>query len=583
MRSPASHASRLRSFGHVEGHRLTNAQFGVTEPRLRPRGPGVRNDFGTVKDENGGMVQVRKRSKRLGANREGLTSPAPPSQTREIEEIEIPPGDTLETILVSAGGPVDLTSIEVGSDTIDRLREQGVELVVPLIGQGELLGALYLGHRLSDQPYSTDDRRLLGNLASQVAPAMKVAQLVREQQAEAKERERIEQELQVAALIQQTLLPKELPSINGWNVDAFYRPARAVGGDFYDFIELDGHRLGVVIGDVTDKGVPAALVMATSRSMLRAAALQHNSPSEVLAAVNENLVPEIPEAMFVTCLYAIIDTQVGEIVFANAGHNLPYVRTSEGVFELRATGMPLGLMPGMTYDERTHVLGEGDVMVLTSDGITEAHNPDGEMFGFSRLMGRVAKKTRDEDMCSSLVGDLETWTGADAEQEDDITLVVIRRTASASASAGAFDTGQESLLEFNVPSIEGNERLAIEKVAEAVHSLGLGDLRLERLKTAVGETVMNAIEHGNENNPELDVSVRVVVSPQNVTVRVVDSGGDKDIPDAVVPDLEAKIAGEQTPRGWGLFLTEQMVDEVSTVRENGHHIVELVMNREGEA
>jgi serine phosphatase RsbU (regulator of sigma subunit)/anti-sigma regulatory factor (Ser/Thr protein kinase) len=529
------------------------------------------------------MVQVRKRSKRAGAIREDTSSPAPDSQTREIDAIEIPPGDSLETILLSSGGPVELSGIELESEMVDILREQGVELVVPLIGQGELLGALYLGHRLSDQPYSTDDRRLLGNLASQVAPAMKVAQLVREQQAEAKERERIEQELKVAALIQQTLLPKELPSINGWNVDAFYRPARAVGGDFYDFIELDDHRLGVIIGDVTDKGVPAALVMATCRSMLRAAAAQHDSPSAVLADVNEHLVPEIPPAMFVTCLYAIIDTQNGEIVFANAGHNLPYVRTSDGVLELRATGMPLGLMPGMTYEERKHLLVDGDVMVLTSDGITEAHSPEGEMYGFSRLMGRVAKKTRDEDICSSLVGDLEAWTGPGAEQEDDVTLVVIRRSASASASADAFHTGEEALIEFTVPSVEGNERVAIDKVAEAVGSLGIEGSRLEKLKTAVGETVMNAIEHGNENNPELDVSISVVVAPQHVTVRVVDSGGDKDIPNAATPDLEAKIAGEQTPRGWGLFLIERMVDEVSTARENGHHIVELVMNREGEA
>lgn len=527
---------------------------------------------------------MRKRPKKKAETiHEDTSLPRTPSQTREIDAVEIPPGDTLETLLLSAGGPVELSSVEIESDAITALREQGVELVVPLIGQGELLGALYLGHRLSDQPYSTDDRRLLGNLASQVAPAMKVAQLVREQQAEAKERERIEQELRVAALIQQTLLPKELPSINGWNVDAFYRPARAVGGDFYDFIELDDHRLGVVIGDVTDKGVPAALVMATSRSMLRASALRHDSPSAVLADVNENLVPEIPPAMFVTCLYAIIDTAAGDVVFANAGHNLPYVRTADGVLELRATGMPLGLMPGMDYEERTHRLLDGDVMVLTSDGITEAHSPEGEMYGFSRLMGRVGKKTSDEDMCSSLVGDLESWTGPNAEQEDDITLVVIRRTPSASVSAGAFSTDEEVLAEFVVASVEGNERLAIERVADVVGPLGLDAARMEKLKTAVGETVMNAIEHGNENDPELDVTVKVAASQQRLTVRVADNGGDKDIPEAATPDLEAKVAGEQTPRGWGLFLIEQMVDEVNTARENGHHIVELVMNREGEA
>jgi serine phosphatase RsbU (regulator of sigma subunit)/anti-sigma regulatory factor (Ser/Thr protein kinase) len=528
------------------------------------------------------MALLRRRSGKQDKGDQSSQAAPLASQTSEIEPIEIPPGDVLETLLLSAGGPVEVASIEVESETIRRMREDGVELVVPLIGQGELLGALYLGQRLSDQPYSTDDRRLLGNLASQVAPAMKVAQLVREQQAEAKERERMQQELQVAALIQQTLLPKELPSIPGWSVDAFYRPARAVGGDFYDFVRLDERRLGVVIGDVTDKGVPAALVMATSRSMLRAAALRHDSPALVLAEVNDALVPEIPPAMFVTCLYAIIDTDAGEVVFANAGHNLPYVRTGGGVAELRATGMPLGLMPGMSYEERTHRLQDGDLMVLTSDGITEAHSPDGEMYGFGRLLAKVGASGKDDDMVGSLVGDLERWTGPGAEQEDDITLVVVRRTDSASVSAGAFHPVEEVLAEFEVSSVEGNERFAIDRVVEAVGSLRLADAKVEKLKTAVGETVMNAIEHGNGNDPGLGVGVRVTVSPTRLTVEVRDHGGDKEIPEVATPDLEAKLAGTQTPRGWGLFLIEQMVDEVNTARENGHHIVVLVMNREGD-
>lgn len=525
---------------------------------------------------------VRSRRSRQAKVDAGIAPDSQPS-TRLIDAVPIPVGDALETLLLSHGGPIEISGLELESTALEEMRAAGVDLIVPLIGQGELLGALYLGPRLSDQPYSTDDRSLLGGLASQVAPAMKVAQLVREQQAEAKERERIQQEMQVAALIQQTLLPKELPSIPGWHVDAFYRPARAVGGDFYDFMPLADGRLGVVIGDVTDKGVPAALVMATCRAMLRAAAQRHSSPSAILAEVNEALVPEIPPAMFVTCLYAIIDTAHGELVLANAGHNLPYVRTGEGVVELRATGMPLGLMSDMTYDEQTYRMERGDVMVLTSDGITEAHNVEGEMYGFPRLMDRVAVKPSDDDMVAALVGDLEGFTGADAEQEDDITLVVVRRTAAAKEAAVVFEQEDslEVLARFSVPSEEGNERIAISKVAEAVGALGLDEARLERLKTAVGETVMNAIEHGNENRAEIPVEVEVVASAASVSVRVSDQGGEKPIPDAELPDLEAKLAGEQDPRGWGLFLIGQMVDEVRTENQDGTHSVELVMNREG--
>ncbi len=201
--------------------------------------------------------------------------------------VPISDGDPLMEYLLAAGGPVDVDRVELDSPALAELRAHDVHLVVPLISQGELIGTLSLGRRLSDQPYSSDDRKLLAGLASQVAPAIRLAQLVRRQEAEAKERERIDQELRVAALIQQTLLPKEVPSLPGWEIDPYYRPARAVGGDFYDFIPMEDGRLALVIGDVTDKGVPAALVMATTRSTLRAAAQRHRDPGAILAETND--------------------------------------------------------------------------------------------------------------------------------------------------------------------------------------------------------------------------------------------------------------------------------------------------------
>lgn len=531
------------------------------------------------------MVSLVRRRQKSQSKPEAVDD-LPGSLIAEVEPVEIPIDDPLYAYLLTVGSPVDLNGLDLTSPTLERLREIGVQVIIPLVGQGELIGALYLGSRLSDQPYSTDDRKLLANLASQVAPAMQVALMVQEQKVEAKERERIQQELEVAALIQHTLLPKKLPDRKGWAVDAFYRPARSVGGDFYDFIDLHDGRLGLTIGDVTDKGVPAALVMATCRSMLRAAASQHDSPGAVLADVNETLVDEIPPAMFVTCLYATIDTESGEMVIANAGHNLPYIRTQDGVVELRATGMPLGLMKDMPYEERTYQFQSGDVMVLTSDGITEAHDPSGEMYGFARLMGQVAAPTSDGDVVGALVADVEHHTGSDAEQEDDITLVVIKRTASAEESASAFaapELSEEVVLDtFNVASEEGNERIAIDRVVEALTTEGLPPSALERLKTAVGETVMNAIEHGNHYREDLDVMVEVATRSQAVAIRVTDHGGDTAIPEAEVPDIEAKLAGQQTPRGWGLFLVSELVDEMNTTSVNGLHTIELVMNREGE-
>ncbi len=340
--------------------------------------------------------------------------PAPPAEAASGTPVavDIAETDPLLAFLQSAPGPVELARLELDSPAVRALREAGVALVVPLVSQGELIGTLNLGPRLSEQDYSTDDRRLLATLAAQAAPAIRVAQLVRAQAAEAAERERLEQEMRVATLIQHQFLPRQLPSLPHWQIAAYYGPARAVGGDFYDFIEMPDGRIGIAVGDVTDKGVPAALVMARTHSILRAEATRSDSPGAILARANELLVPEMPARMFVTCLFAILDPATGRIVLANAGHNLPYVRTASGVVELRATGMPLGLMPAVRYEETEGVINPGDNVLLYSDGLIEAHDPAAEMYGFPRL--REAMTDRDDagsDLLDRLLDLLHRFTG----------------------------------------------------------------------------------------------------------------------------------------------------------------------------
>ena len=498
----------------------------------------------------------------------------------EAPPVDIAPTDPIIPFFQSAVGAVDIEALELESPGLDALRAAGVKLVVPLVSQGELIGLLNLGPRLSEQEYSGDDRRLLDNLATQAAPALRVGQLVREQEAEARSRERLEQELHVAQLIQQNFLPKELPDLPGWNVAAFYRPARAVGGDFYDFIALEDGRVGVVVGDVTDKGVPAALVMAATRSVLRASAQRLVSPAEVLERVNDLLCPDIPEKMFVTCLYGVLDPPTGTFRFANAGHNVPYVRTADGVGEMRATGMPLGLLPGMTYEEKEAVLGPGDCVLLHSDGLAEAHSASRDMFGFPRLKDLVGRGTGGEALIDLLLRELDAFTGQAWEQEDDITLVTMQRSGASAHVAANGDV--RTLAEFEVASEPGNEREVIARVAAAVGDLDLGERRLERLKTAVGETTMNAMEHGNGYRPDAPVSVRVAAAADRLIVAIADQGGGSQLPRHEPPDLEAKLAGEQTPRGWGLFLIESMVDELVTSSHGDRHTVELVVHLKGE-
>ncbi len=248
------------------------------------------------------------------------------------------------------------------------------------------------------------------------------------------ERERVEQELQVARSIQQASLPREVPKPEGWHIAPFYQPAREVGGDFYDFHLLSGGRLGLVVGDATGKGVPAALVMSTTCGMLRAVsqALESSSPGEMLQRVNETLFHSLPANMFVTCFYAILEPESGHLAYANAGHDLPYVRRRSGECEeLRARGMPLGLMPGMGYEENETVLDAGEAALFYSDGLVEAHDPKGEMFGFPRLQELVAEHGEEGSLGGDfLLEELYTFVGEGWEQEDDITLLTLRRSAA---------------------------------------------------------------------------------------------------------------------------------------------------------
>jgi len=247
---------------------------------------------------------------------------------------------------------------------------------------------------------------------------------------EIREREHVEQELRVARRIQQASLPKEVPTLEGWEIAPHYQPAREVGGDFYDFFELDDGQFGLVVGDATGKGMPAALVMATTCGMLRAVAKSSNSPGEVLERVNEALSARIPPNMFVTCFYALLDVGTGRLSYANAGHDLPYLRRGNDAGELRARGMPLGLMSGVTYEEGHRLLREGDAILFYSDGLVEAHNQYREMFGSPRLRGLITEHDEERSLGDFLLEELYSFTGEGWEQEDDITLLTLRSSAT---------------------------------------------------------------------------------------------------------------------------------------------------------
>src|SRR5829696_8852747 len=330
---------------------------------------------------------------------------------------------------VSSGGQVDTVT--------RRSRQDGtlvdVELLaVPVTVGGERVGTYAMYHDITElKRIEQEVRELNKDLEKRVAERTEqLKKAMAKQQQEAQERERIEQELRIARLIQQTLLPKSVPELPGYDVAAYYQPAREVGGDFYDFFKLGDGRLGVVVGDASGKGIPAALVMANTRSVLRTIAQGGSKPGRILAEVNEALWAHMPPSMFVTCFYGLLDPESGSFRYANAGHNLPYCHQDGMAIELRATGMPLGLMPAMSYEQKEITLKPGECVLLYSDGLVEAHNPRREMFGTPRMERLVGAHPGGAALIDALRAELEQFTGEQWEQEDDITLLTLQRFRS---------------------------------------------------------------------------------------------------------------------------------------------------------
>lgn len=260
---------------------------------------------------------------------------------------------------------------------------------------------------------------------------------LKQAQARLVERERIEHELSLAKKIQQGILPSEIPTTPGWQISVHWQPAHAVGGDFYDFISFPNNILGIMIGDATGKGIPAALVMATTCSILRAIATglaQEGlpSPGEILSKANDLLCQQMPPGMFITCLIAVLDPESGNLVYANAGHCLPFHLMAQGAEELRATGMPLGLLPGMSYDDQQSKIEWGENLVMFSDGLLEAHNPMREILGAPGLYQILTTQDSNFDLIQLILERLAEFTGPGWEQEDDLTLLSVQRISKTS-------------------------------------------------------------------------------------------------------------------------------------------------------
>ncbi len=303
-------------------------------------------------------------------------------------------------------------------------------MAFPLSVKGDVFGVMLTQESGTARSFREKRLEIVKGIAQQAALAIQNDRFQREMI----DRERLEREFQLARDIQKTFLPDRLPSPAGWNLDSRWQPARQVGGDFYDLIKLSGGRMGLVIADVSDKGLPAALYMTVTRTLIRAAVKGEASPAKALMRVNELLLADTQNGMFITAFYAILALKTGQLIYANAGHNLPLLlrRGAEKVERLAKGGMALGALEHIRLQDHSLALEPGDGLLLYTDGVTEAFAPDGDLYGEERLM-QVVAATRNSSasaLLDAVEASLKDFRKGEP-QSDDVTLVAVRRLPSA--------------------------------------------------------------------------------------------------------------------------------------------------------
>ncbi|MEP7014286.1 MAG: GAF domain-containing SpoIIE family protein phosphatase [Verrucomicrobiota bacterium] len=304
-------------------------------------------------------------------------------------------------------------------------------MVATLIYGKQNLGVLAVANGPKGAPFSQGDFVVFKSIAEQSAFALYNAIIY----SEAGEKKRLDHDLEIARDIQRVLLPTEPPKVNGFEISGLSIPARQVSGDYFDYINVDQERLGLAIADVSGKGVPASLIMAICRSVLRSEAAKNPSPADVLQKVNRQLYPDIKEDMFISMAYLILDHTRSSIVLARAGHDAPllYKRASQAVEKLKPPGMVVGIDSGSVFDRITQdfnvPIEQGDCLLLYTDGVTEALNSEGDEFGIDRMIESVRASAGNtaQGIIGHVIEEVRNFAGTTA-QHDDITLIVIRKT-----------------------------------------------------------------------------------------------------------------------------------------------------------
>jgi len=371
----------------------------------------------------------------------------------------------------------------------------------------------------------------------------------------------LQRDLQIASRVQRSFLPGERFEAQGVKIQAAMHPAKEVGGDFYDFFRLDRNRIGIVVGDVAGKGVPASMFMAVTRTVIRATARQvEYGPGECLQVVNDTLVEATDGEMFVTVFYGVYDTRDGSFVYANGGHNSPALVTRDGVERIPLTGgVALAMFDGLTYEEAAVTVPADGKLFIYTDGIPEAANLAEEEYGYERMEASLTESAERStgDTLEMMLRSIEEFAG-EAAQFDDVTMMALGRDAAGDTIA---------VRRFSLR----NNRADLPRIAEEMRAFaetgGIDGAGAEHLRQALEEVVVNAIDERLSAVSEYDIAVRATLDAGVAEVTVEDDGGAYD-PMEEPPDRDAGLGLEQgEPASLGAGLVRRaLVDEVSYLR-----------------
>jgi sigma-B regulation protein RsbU (phosphoserine phosphatase) len=386
-------------------------------------------------------------------------------------------------------------------------------------------------------------------------------------------KERMESELNIGRDIQMSMLPVDFDAHahrHEYEIFATLHPAREVGGDFYDFFLIDEDRLCVCVGDVSGKGVGAALFMAMTKTLIKSRATNDFSPASILTHVNDELGRNNDANMFVTIWAAIVDVKTGATTYTNAGHNPPFLlRTTGDLVRLdELHGPVVAAMEGMSYGESSLQLGSGDLLILYTDGVTEAMNAGGELYGERRLKDSFSTSSRDvRGLVARVVDDVWRFQG-DAVQADDVTAMAV-------AFHGAVTGTASHLLELRMINKLEDIGRVVEEFGTFAAEHGLDDKPRRTVNMALDELLNNVVSYAYDDDAEHWIDLRIELDPQRLAVTVEDEGAPFNPFARAAPDTTLSIEERQIG-GLGIHLVKKIMDEASYVRRTHRNVVTIV-------